>query len=68
MYQSGVSFYSVQFCLRYQPYYAEKSYRCSEGEINLKDFLYADIYEKGMVERVEKCVQETKNYCNREYR
>ena len=63
--QSGLSFYSVQFCLRYQPYYAEKSYIRPEGEINHKDFLYYDIYEKGIVERVERCVQEIKNYYNR---
>ena len=64
--QSGISFYSVQFCLMYPPYDAEKSYERPEGEINLKDFLYSDIYEEGMIERVEKCVQETKDYYSKE--
>jgi len=64
--QSGISFYSVHLLLQYPPYDAEKSYERPEGEINLKDFLYSDIYEEGMIERVEKCVQETKDYYNRE--
>ncbi|MBQ8409499.1 MAG: hypothetical protein IJY39_11625 [Clostridia bacterium] len=62
--QSGISFYSVQFCLRYPPYDAEKSYERPEGEIDLKDFLYTDIYEEGMVERVIKCAEDTQNYYN----
>ena len=62
--QSGISFYSVQFCLRYPPYDAEKSYERPEGEIDLKDFLYTDIYEAGMVERVAKCAEDTQNYYN----
>ena len=64
--QSGISFYSVQLVLQYLPYDPEKSYERPDGEINLKDFLYADIYEEGILERVEKCVQETKDYYNRE--
>lgn len=47
--QSGISFYSVHFVL---------------GEINLKDFLYTDIYEDGIVERIEKCAEDTRNYYN----
>ena len=64
--QSGISFYSVQFCLRYPPYDAEKSYERPEGEIDLKDFLYTDIYEEGMIERVKKCARETQDYFNNE--
>lgn len=45
--QSGISFYSVHFVL---------------GEINLKDFLYTDIYEDGLLDRVVKCAEDTKNY------
>ena len=60
--QSGISFYSVHFCLRYPPYDAEKSYERPEGEIDLKDFLYTDIYEEGMIERVIKCAEDTQNY------
>ena len=62
--QSGISFYSVQLCLRYPPYDAEKSYERPEGEIDLRDFLYTDIYEEGMVERVIKCAEDTQNYYN----
>ena len=62
--QSGISFYSVELCLRYPPYDAEKSYERPDGEIRLEDFLYADIYEEGMVERVAKCAEDTQNYYN----
>ena len=62
--QSGISFYSVELCLRYPPYDAEKSYERPNGEIRLEDFLYADIYEEGMVERVAKCAEDTQNYYN----
>lgn len=57
--QSGIAFYSVHFVLRYPPYDAEKSYRRPEGEINLKDFLYTDIYEDGIIQRIEKCAEDT---------
>ena len=50
--------------LRYLPYDAEKSYERPDGEIRLEDFLYADIYEEGMVERVAKCAEDTQNYYN----
>ena len=62
--QSGISFYSVHFVLQYPPYDPERSYARPEGEINLKDFLYADIYEEGMTERVIKCAEDTRNYYN----
>ena len=62
--QSGISFYSVVLCLRYPPYDAEKSYERPDGEIRLEDFLYTDIYEEGMVERVAKCAEDTQNYYN----
>ena len=62
--QSGISFYSVELCLRHPPYDAEKSYERPDGEIRLEDFLYADIYEEGLVERVAKCAEDTQNYYN----
>lgn len=62
--QSGISFYSVHFCLRYPPYDVEKSYERPDEEIDLKDFLYTDIYEEGFIERIEKCVEDTQNYYN----
>lgn len=64
--QSGISFYSVHLVLQYPPYDAEKSYARPEGEINLRKFLYSDIYEEGMLERVEKCVEDTQNYYNKQ--
>lgn len=60
--QSGISFYSVHFVLRYPPYDAEKSYQRPEGEINLRSLLYSDIYEEGMVDRVQRAAEETKQY------
>lgn len=62
MEQSGISFYCVQFVLRYPPYDAEVSYRRPEGEINLQSLLYTDIYEDGMVERVQRVAEETARY------
>ena len=62
--QSGISFYSVHFVLRYPPIDPEKSYQRPEGEINLKDFLYSDICGDGIMERIEKCAEDTRNYYN----
>ena len=63
--QSGISFYSVELCLMYPPYDVEKSYERPEGELRLKDFLYTDIYEDGIIERIEKCVEDTQNFYNK---
>ena len=52
--------------LRYPPYDAEKPYERPEGEINLKDFLYTDIDEEGMIERVIACAEATQNDYNRQ--
>lgn len=60
--QSGISFYTVHFVLRYPPYDAEKSYQRPEGEVNLRSLLYSDIYEDGMVDRVQRAAEETKQY------
>ena len=54
MEQSGISFHSVHFVLRYPPYDAEIPYERPEGKISLEDFLYADVYENGLIERIEK--------------
>jgi len=64
--QSGISFYSVHFVLQYHPYDPERSYGRPEGEINLKDFPSADIYEDGILERIEKCAEDTRDYYNRQ--
>ena len=60
--QSGISFYSVHFVLQYPPYDANKSYDRPEGKIDLKDFLYSDIYEEGLIERIEKSIADTQNH------
>ncbi len=60
--QSGISFYSVHFVLQYHPYDTNKSYDRPEGKIDLKDFLYSDIYEEGLIERIEKSIADTQNY------
>lgn len=60
--QSGISFYSVHFVLRYPPYDAERSYQRPEGEIDLRSLLYSDIYEEGMVDRVQRVAEETRQY------
>lgn len=62
--QSGISFHSVNLVLQYPPYDEEKSYERPEGEINLKDFLYADIYEEGLIDRVIKYAEDTLVYYN----
>ena len=63
---AGISFYSVHLLLRYLPYDAEKPYDRPEGEIDLKDFLYADIDEDGMIERVIACAEATQDYYNKQ--
>jgi hypothetical protein len=56
---AGIFFYSVHFVLRYPPYDAAESYKRPEGEIDLKDFLYTDIYEEGIIERILQCAEDT---------
>ncbi|MBR5187283.1 MAG: hypothetical protein IKW18_02320 [Clostridia bacterium] len=58
---AGISFHSVRFILRYPPYDNAKSYERPEGEISIRRFLYADIYEEGMLERVIQSVKNTQN-------
>ncbi len=59
---AGISFYAVDFCLRYPPYNTAESYKRPEGEINIREILYTDIYEEDMVSRVEKAVEDTKKH------
>ena len=63
---AGISFYSVHFVLRYPPYDAAESYKRPEGEIDLKDFLYTDIYEEGIIERIIQCAEDTEEDYNRQ--
>ena len=63
---AGISFYSVHLLLRYPPYDAEKPYERPEGEVDIKDFLYTDIDEEGMIERVIARAEATQNDYNRQ--
>ena len=59
---SGVKFYVIDCVLEYPK--NEDSSKKQEGRVEVREFLYADIYEEGMVERVAKCVEDTQNYYN----
>ena len=49
--ESGVKFYVIDCVLEYQK--NEDSSKKQEGRVEVREFLYADIYEDGMVERVK---------------
>jgi len=57
---AGVSFYSMDFVLEYPR--NEDGTRNSENRIDINGFLYEDIYEEGMVERVQAANEATKEY------
>ena len=63
---AGVGFRSVHLVLRYPPYNEEESYKRPEGEIDLRKFLYTDIYEDGIMERIVRCAEDTQDYYNRQ--
>ena len=48
---SGVKFYVIDCVLEYQK--NEDSSKKKEGRVEVREFLYSDIYEDGMVERVK---------------
>ena len=48
---AGVKFYVIDCVLEYQK--NEDSSKKQEGRVEVREFLYADIYEEGMVERVK---------------
>ena len=48
---AGVKFYVIECVLEYQK--NEDSSRKKEGRVEVREFLYSDIYEDGMVERVK---------------
>ena len=48
---SGVKFYVIDCVLEYQK--NEDSSKKKEGRVEVREFLYADIYEEGMAERVK---------------
>ena len=48
---SGIKFYVIDCVLEYQK--NEDSSKKQEGRVEVREFLYEDIYEDGMVERVE---------------
>jgi hypothetical protein len=56
----------MHFVLRYPPYDAEESGKRPEGRIELQNFLYTDIYEDGIVERIIQCAEDTEEDYKRE--
>lgn len=57
---SGVPFYCIEFVLEYPR--LEEGGTSKEGRVETMDFLYADIYEEGMVERVRVANEEAMAY------
>ena len=57
---SGVKFYVMDCVLEYQK--NEDSSKKQEGRVEVREFLYADIYEEGMVERVKASDEAAKAY------
>ena len=57
---SGVKFYVIDCVLEYQK--NEDSSKKQEGRVEVREFLYADIYEEGMVERVKASDEAAKAY------
>ena len=57
---AGVKFYVVDCVLEYQK--NEDSSKKKEGRVEVREFLYADIYEEGMVERVKASDEAAKAY------
>ena len=54
--EANISFYSMCLCLRH-PVSNEKTYERPEGSIYIKDFLSADIYEEGIVEKINESIK-----------
>ena len=57
---AGVGFYAMDFVLEYPR--NEDGTRNSEDQIDVNNFLYEDIYEEGLVERVAAADKATKEY------
>ncbi len=57
--EAGVTFYAVDFTLR-KPKPEEGTW--SEEQLDILQFFYADIYEDGMLQRVEEAAKETADY------
>ena len=60
--ESGVKFYVIDCVLEYQK--NEDSSKKQEGRVEVREFLYADIYEDGMVERVKTSDEAANAYYN----
>ena len=57
---AGVKFYVIDCVLEYQK--NEDSSKKKEGRVEVREFLYSDIYEDGMVERVKASNEAAKAY------
>ena len=58
--QAGVPFRAIDLVLRY-PKSEEGGYR-NEDRVDLKNFLYEDIHEEGILERITQCAEATQEY------
>lgn len=58
--QAGVPFYAIDLVLRYPK--SESGGYDREGRVDLQNFLYADIYEAGILERIALCEEQTQEY------
>lgn len=55
----GIPFYAMDFVLRHPRTEDEKS---DDEEITINDFLYQDIYEEGLTDRIEIAIEDTAAY------
>ncbi len=57
---AGVTFYAIDFVLEYPR--LEEGGTSKEGRVETQEFLYADIYEEGMIERVKAANEAANEY------
>ena len=57
--EADIPFYAMDFVLRHPRTEDGKS---DDEEIRINDFLYQDIYEEGLIERIEIAIEETADY------
>ena len=57
----GISFYAIDFTLE-KPREEDEKVNPNDESINIQEFLYTDIYEKGLEKRIEKSVDDLQKY------
>ena len=61
MNDKGISFYAIDFTLE-KPREEDEKVNPNDESINIQEFLYTDIYEKGLEKRIEKSVDDLQKY------